>query len=362
MRTLGVFDAMYMGAGMWRGDTRVRGRADARAARGRAAPRMSTLARTLVACARRRARATVRKTTRRGATREATRRRDATTTTTATAGTSMATATNAPWTIDRYGGIIVDNAHDAFVRAARTPEAFDATLGGWLATWRASGARGVWLKLALDDARLVPVAKERGFEFHHAERTYVMMTTWLPSDEASTIPNNASHQVGVGAFVYDGENEKVLLVQERRGPASGRDLWKMPTGLLEAGEDIPDAAVREVLEETGIETTFDAVVGCRHGHFGLFGKSDLFFCVGLRVKDGASREIKIQETEIERAKWASVDEFLNNPNIEPGSHAHALHERCVRWSVGDYAGIVGKKLPLGFGRSGDVYTYVTTET
>ena len=304
----------------------------------------------------RRARATTRSN---GPTRDAT-----TTTTTATrsAKTSMATTTNAPWTIDRYGGIIVDNAHDAFVTAAETPETFDATLGGWLATWRASGARGVWLKLALDDARLVPVAKERGFEFHHAERTYVMMTTWLPSDEASTIPNNASHQVGVGAFVYDGENEKVLLVQERRGPASGRDLWKMPTGLLEAGEDIPDAAVREVLEETGIETTFDAVVGCRHGHFGLFGKSDLFFCVGLRVRDGASREIKIQETEIERAKWASVDEFLNNPNIEPGSHAHALHERCVRWSVGDYAGIVGKKLPLGFGRSGDVYTYVTTET
>ena len=67
MRTLGVFDGMYMGAGMWRGDTRVCGRADARAARGRAAPRMSTLARD----ARRvrattRSRSTARNTTRRG--------------------------------------------------------------------------------------------------------------------------------------------------------------------------------------------------------------------------------------------------------------------------------------------------------
>lgn len=267
-----------------------------------------------------------------------------------------------PWTRDRYGGVVVDVDHAAFVEAASTTETFDAALGRWTTRWRAEGARGVWLRVGLEKSELVSVARDRGFEFHHAEKTYVMMTTWLPEDEASTIPANASHQVGVGAFVWDEERKRVLLVQEKRGPASGRDLWKMPTGLVDAGEDVPDAAVREVLEETGIETTFEAVVGVRHGHFGLFGKSDLFFCVVLRVKPESTREIVTQESEIEAAKWASLDDFLDNPHVDRGSHAHELHERCARWASGERtAGIVAKRLPIGFGRPGEVYTYVTDD-
>ena len=37
---------------------------------------------------------------------------------------------------------------------------------------------------------------------------------------------------------------KVLLVQEAVGPLRGRDIWKIPTGLLDAREDISDGVVR----------------------------------------------------------------------------------------------------------------------
>ena len=56
-------------------------------------------------------------------------------------------------------------------------------------------------------------------------------------------------QVGTGAFVLNEQNE-VLAVQERSGPLKGLKVWKFPTGLASAGEDIADAAEREVLEET----------------------------------------------------------------------------------------------------------------
>ena len=46
----------------------------------------------------------------------------------------------------------------------------------------------------------------QGFEFHHAEPGYVMLTQWL-SDEESTIPANASHQIGVGALVLNDKDE-----------------------------------------------------------------------------------------------------------------------------------------------------------
>ena len=58
-----------------------------------------------------------------------------------------------------------------------------------------------------------------------------MLTRWLPTDEENLLPPNASHQVGIGAFIVNGEG-KVLLVQERRGPAAAStrpDFWKLPT-------------------------------------------------------------------------------------------------------------------------------------
>lgn len=42
------------------------------------------------------------------------------------------------------------------------------------------------------------------------------------------------------------------------------DVWKMPTGLCTVGENIGDAAEREVMEETGVEATMDAVLSVRY--------------------------------------------------------------------------------------------------
>lgn len=44
------------------------------------------------------------------------------------------------------------------------------------------------------------------------------------------------------------------------------DIEQIPTGLVGLGEDVYEAAEREVLEETGVRANFQGVVGIRHAH------------------------------------------------------------------------------------------------
>ena len=55
---------------------------------------------------------------------------------------------------------------------------------------------------------------------------------------------------GVRVAVFD-ESGRVLLVKHRY-EAEGREIWMLPGGAIEEGETSRDAAIREVLEETGL--------------------------------------------------------------------------------------------------------------
>lgn len=55
--------------------------------------------------------------------------------------------------------------------------------------------------------------------------------------------------VGAAAIVRDADG-RVLLVRRARGPQKG--LWSVPAGFVEYGEDVREAAARELLEETGL--------------------------------------------------------------------------------------------------------------
>ena len=202
---------------------------------------------------------------------------------------------------DTYDGVIIKEQS-----LPDSKEEFMNHLQYSLHSWKNDNKKGVWLKIPTNKLEFASIAVAAGFVMHHAEKDYLMLTKWLSSDQ-NKLPANASHQVGVGCVVVNNDG-KLLCVQEKNGPLRGLGVWKVPTGLLDAQENIDEAACREVLEETGIHADFVGLLCFRHAHNFLFGKSDLFFVCLLKPKSDA---ITIQEDEIAACDWVDIDTYTN---------------------------------------------------
>ena len=66
-----------------------------------------------------------------------------------------------------------------------------------------------------------------------------------------------SPMVGVGVAVFNND-DKILLVKRGQDPNEG--LWALPGGIVELGEELKAAAIREVKEECNIEVEVGEVV------------------------------------------------------------------------------------------------------
>ncbi|KAF5472641.1 hypothetical protein F2P56_009340 [Juglans regia] len=210
---------------------------------------------------------------------------------------------------------------------------FGSLLRSSISRWRQQGKKGIWLKLPIEMVNLVEAAVKEGFLYHHAEPNYLMLIYWIPGG-AHTLPANASHRVGIGAFIMN-EKRELLVVQEKYGSLRGKGVWKLPTGTVEEGEDICAAAEREVKEETGIDAEFVEVLTFRQTHKSFFEKSDLFFVCMLRPLSFA---IQKQDSEIEAAQWMPFEEYAAQPYVQKHELMKFINNLCSAKIDREYSG------------------------
>jgi 8-oxo-dGTP diphosphatase len=87
--------------------------------------------------------------------------------------------------------------------------------------------------------------------------------------------------VGVGAIIV--QEGRVLLVRRGQAPLLGE--WSLPGGVLECGETLRDAVMREVREETGLTVESGEMLGVYERIIrGESGRSE-----GGRTEDGRVR-------------------------------------------------------------------------
>ncbi|ONK73507.1 uncharacterized protein A4U43_C04F32350 [Asparagus officinalis] len=224
---------------------------------------------------------------------------------------------------DEYGGVIVNPE-----RLPHNANVFSSVLQTSLSHWKLKGRKGVWLKLPVERSELVPVAIKEGFNYHHAEQSYVMLTYWIP-DGPCSLPANASHQVGVGGFVIN-EKDEVLVVQEKHCALGG--VWKIPTGFINESEEIFAGAVREVKEETGIDTEFLEVIAFR------------------------SSQLIIAYDPERGMQWMPLVEFLEQPFVQGDCMIKKIIDICIARLGKRYCGLAAHKVISKFdGRSSSLY-------
>ncbi|CAH8523107.1 unnamed protein product [Schistosoma turkestanicum] len=194
-----------------------------------------------------------------------------------------------------------------------------------------SGFKAIWVTLKVEHSELVPLLCKSppigpGMKFHHARNSEATLVRWL-GEGASRLPDYASHQVGVAGVLINSDFSEILMVREKVGPSFR--CWKFPTGLLNVGEDIAQAAVREMLEECGIHTKFCGVIAFRQQHNfpEAFGISDLLFTCRLKLSDDMPEPvIKICTQEIAECKWIPIAQLLS-ANIHTGVSTPVNHDQ-----------------------------------
>uniref|UniRef100_A0A5B7APF9 Putative nudix hydrolase 2 n=1 Tax=Davidia involucrata TaxID=16924 RepID=A0A5B7APF9_DAVIN len=257
----------------------------------------------------------------------------------------LLTATN-----DDHGGVIVEMTTEPMDASV-----FVSLLRASISHWTRQGKKGVWIKLPIELVNLVEPAVKEGFYYHHAEPKYLMLVHWIP-ETANTLPANATHRVGIGAFVMN-EKREVLVVQEKSGKFRGTGVWKFPTGVVDEGEDICDAAVREVKEETGIDTNFVEILAFRQSHREFFEKSDLFFMCMLQA---LSFDIQKQESEIEAAQWMPFEEYAAQPFVQKHELLRYIVDTCLAKIEREYSGFSPVPITSSFSDTGS-YLYLNRQ-
>ncbi len=206
---------------------------------------------------------------------------------------------------DKYGGVEIDSSC-----IPESRDEFEKELVNIIS--EQNDRNLLWITLPIIKSSYIPLLTRYDFFFFDCTVTSITLVKKLTVDPA--MPTATNHTVGVGAYVMD-QNE-ILVVKDRIFKS-----FKLPGGYIENNENISQALIREVFEETGIKVKPESIVTIGHFSPGQFNESNMYIVCKAKP---LSKEINIiDRMEIIEAKWVNIDEYLNCEEV------HAFNKKIV---------------------------------
>ena len=115
-------------------------------------------------------------------------------------------------------------------------------------------------------------------------------------------------EFSAGGIVFNKQGQ-VLVIQNASMRDTRKIYWGFPKGRLEEKESNKDAALREVKEETGIDTEIIEKVGESKYVFTFQGEK-IFKVVTIFLMSALTEDINYQKEELEGAGWMEPSEAL----------------------------------------------------
>ncbi len=140
------------------------------------------------------------------------------------------------------------------------------------------------------------------------------------------IGKTAKLSVGCNAIIFDSTRRQVLLLQR-----ADNGWWCLPGGMMDSGESVTEACIREVREETGLQVRIKRLVGVYSDPHRITEYDDghryQFVSIVLEVEPTAG-EINLS-AESTAYRYFSVDELAEIQLLEPHREQieHALVEQ-----------------------------------
>ena len=119
-------------------------------------------------------------------------------------------------------------------------------------------------------------------------------------------------EVSAGGLVIDHSGKNGLLIGriDHKDASGQRILWSLPKGHIEEGETPEQAALREVAEETGIESSIERALGVIDFWFMAGGKR-IHKTVHHYLFRETGGKLAPQESEVDEVGWFPLSEIVD---------------------------------------------------
>jgi 8-oxo-dGTP pyrophosphatase MutT (NUDIX family) len=128
----------------------------------------------------------------------------------------------------------------------------------------------------------------------------------MPPEHSRIVTGPRERTSAGGVVVRTDAGVEVCLIQP-----TGRTVWGLPKGGVESGETLPQTALREVAEETGIEGEVDGELGSiEYSFYSRETSSRIHKTVHYYLMHATGGDTARHDHEVSEARWVELAEAL----------------------------------------------------